>query len=229
MLRGNCPSLIISGPPGIGKTYTVIKVVENYINYIAPLMDEELTHDICSGTMTPVNLYQRLYENRSPGSILILDDIDSVFDNERSLNLLKSALDLTPGKTIGYFSESPSLRRQGIPKEFMFYGSVIFLTNIDFKNEAKTLKPHLDALLSRSQYIDIGLKSPKEKLDWVIGVIDDTDILTDVDDFTKETIIGFITENYETLNEVSLRMVKKIANLSLMGEGWQEVANITCF
>lgn len=223
-----CPSLIISGPPGVGKTFTVMKTINTYQNHIAPFLSKELNHSVCSGTMTPINLYKFLYENRSKNSILVLDDMDSVFNNETSLNLLKAALDLSENKTIGYYSESHILRREKIPNEFVFEGSVIFLTNIDFKTGPKSLQPHFEALLSRSHYIDLGMRSAGELMTWVIDTINGSDILDSFDARDRQDIMSYMIDNRDVLNEISLRMVKKLANLSLMGEGWQDIADITC-
>lgn len=225
---GRCPSLIVSGPPGVGKTYTVLKKIKNYQDHIAPLLGLEMDYEVCSGTMTPINLYKYLYRNRAKGSILVLDDMDSVFGNETSLNLLKAALDLSENKTIGYYAESHALRRENVPNEFVFEGSVIFLTNIDFKDGPKALQPHFEALLSRSHYIDLGMRTPGELMQWVSTTISNSDILINFDERSQNAILGYMIDNRDSLNEISLRMVKKLANLSLMGEGWQDVANVTC-
>lgn len=225
---GKCPSLIISGPPGVGKTFTVVKSLRNYKNFIAPLLDLDVEYNICSGTMTPINLYKQLYSNRAKNSVLVLDDMDSVFSNENSLNLLKAALDLSGNKTIGYYSESHVLRRDHVPNEFVFEGSVIFLTNIDFKSAPKSLQPHFDALLSRSHYVDLGMRTPGELMAWVMDTIKNTDILSDQDDHCQQDIMCYMIDNQQELNEISLRMVKKLASLISMGEGWQDIANVTC-
>ncbi len=225
---GNCPSLIISGPAGVGKTFTVVKSLSQYISDIAPLTGIDVHFSVLSGTITPINLFKKLYACREEGSILVLDDMDSVFSNEASLNLLKAALDLTEDKSIGYFSESYVLNREQIPNEFVFRGSVIFLTNIDFKAAPKNLQPHLSALLSRSQYVDLGLRSRAEMMDWIVKTINETNILEHLDDQDRQDILAFLIVNQQSLNELSLRMVKKLASLSKMGPGWQEVANVTC-
>lgn len=224
----NCPSLIISGPAGVGKTFTVVKALRHYMSSIAPLMGIDVSYDSLSGTMTPINLYKKLYANRAKGSVLILDDMDSVFSNESSLNLLKAALDLNDNKTIGYFSESHVLNRENIPNEFEFQGSVIFLTNIDFNDGPKSLRPHLSALLSRSHYVDLGLRSPAEMMAWIVKTINETDIISDLDETDRQDLMAFLITNQNSLNELSLRMVKKLASLSRMGPGWQDVANVTC-
>lgn len=223
-----CRSLVISGPPGVGKTFTVLKVISNYRDHVAPLLELDVDYDVCSGTMTPINLYKYLYKNRFKNSVLILDDMDSVFTNETSLNLLKAALDLSENKTIGYYAESHALRRESVPNEFVFEGSVIFLTNIDFKSGPKALQPHFDAFLSRSHYIDLGMRTSGELMQWVIDTIKDGEILSNLDEQSQLDVVAYMIDNKDELNEISLRMVKKLANLSQMGEGWQDVANITC-
>lgn len=225
---GRCPSLVISGPAGIGKTFTVTKELKKFMEHIAPLMGFDVTYNVCSGAMTPINLYKQLYENRAKNNVLVLDDIDTILEKLDALNLLKAALDLSDGKTIGYYSESHALRRERIPNEFMFEGSVIFLTNMDLKTGPKSLQPHFDAFLSRSHYIDLGMRTPDELMEWAVNTITNTDILSDISERSRDDILHYMVSNKNQLNEISLRMVKKLANLSHMGEDWQDIANITC-
>jgi hypothetical protein len=62
-------------------------------------------------------------------------------------------------------SESSTLRREGIPDQFNFNGTVIFITNLKFdKMKSQKLRDHLDALQSRCHYLDLTLDTMRDKL-----------------------------------------------------------------
>ena len=59
-------------------------------------------------------------------------------------------------RKISWNSDSNFLRREGVPGEFEFNGSVIFITNLKFDSTRQTkIKDHLEAILSRCHYLDL--------------------------------------------------------------------------
>src|SRR5690554_3355009 len=77
---GDIRGLIISGPAGIGKTYNVTEVLQNYVSNISPLIGDNAQLEICAGHMTSVGLVEALWRNRDQANTLVLDDIDTVLD-----------------------------------------------------------------------------------------------------------------------------------------------------
>ena len=129
------PALIISGPPGLGKSYTIERALhkafpdgptpkEQYSEEVAEAVDDEdpdappptnkgeLLYDIVSGSISAVGLYQALWYTRNDG-ILVLDDCDDVFRDETALNLLKAALDSKKVRTISWRKEAKWLEDYG--------------------------------------------------------------------------------------------------------------------
>ena len=125
------------------------------------------------------------------------------------------------------------LDREGIPDQFEFEGSVIFITNVKFDAvKSKKLKDHLEALMSRCHYIDLTIDSIQDKMLRIKQVIRsgmlNTYKFADVTEI-EDMIIDYMTRNGARLNEISLRMAIKLAELIKMREStWQQVADVTC-
>jgi len=229
--RGINRALIVSGPAGLGKSYTVeAKMAElekqgHHITYI-------------KGYVRPLALYKLLYESRHSRSVLVFDDSDSIFYDDVSMNLLKSACDSTDRRVLHWLSRSLEREEdedgENIPEKFEFEGSVIFITNYDFDrliDSGNKLAPHFEALVSRSHYLDLAMKT---KLDYLVrikqvvrgGMLRDRGFSV-----SEETLImEFIVDNVDRLRELSLRMVVKLSGLYKMDRNnWQKLAKQTCF
>ena len=221
--------LIVSGPPGVGKSFGVETILEEY-DAMAKIGGQVKT-EIVKGSMTPIGLYQTLFNNSNEGDILVFDDCDSVLFDEVCLNMLKAVLDSGKKRTISWKAESNALRREGVPDRFDFKGGCIFITNVNFENvRSKKIKDHLEALMSRCHYIDLGMDSIDDKFIRINQIVRDG-MLKEYGfskDFEKE-IIDFMHENAERLREISLRMVLKIADLAKMNfDNWKGLARSTC-
>ena len=229
--RGINRALIVSGPAGLGKSFTVeAKMAElekqgHHITYI-------------KGYVRPLALYKLLYESRRSNSVLVFDDSDSIFYDDVSMNLLKSACDSTDRRVLHWLSRSLEREEdedgENIPEKFEFEGSIIFITNYDFDRlieSGNKLAPHFEALVSRSHYLDLAMKT---KLDYLVrikqvvrgGMLRDRGF--SVSDETM--IMEFIVDNVDRLRELSLRMVVKLSGLYKMDRvNWQKLAKQTCF
>lgn len=227
---GVTKSLIISGGPGCGKSTQVQ-------NTLGELEDSDgLNVEFASGRSAATGLYKLLYMNRFSNCVTVLDDIDSVFESVDSLNILKKACDMNPVRHISWLTETKFVSEddEEIPRKFDYEGSIIFITNINFDNliaKGSKISAHLEALISRSLYIDAGINTTRESLVRIKQKIKDG-MLTNKG-FTKkeqDEIYFFIEENAHLLREVSLRMCVKIANLVHVDkEHWKNIARETCF
>ena len=92
VIKGVVRGLILSGPPGVGKSYGVETEMEKY-DMFNKLKGKGPKTEIVKGAMTPIGLYQTLYMNSQPGDVLVFDDCDSVLFDEVCLNMLKAVLD----------------------------------------------------------------------------------------------------------------------------------------
>lgn len=229
--KGVNRSLIVSGPAGLGKSYTVeqkMRQLENAGHVVTYI----------KGYVRPLSLYRLLYNARFQHCVLVFDDSDSIFADDVSMNLLKSACDSTDVRKLHWLSRSIDKIEdedgEPIPTNFEFEGSVIFITNYDFDDliaRGSRLAPHFEALVSRSHYLDLAMKT---KLDYVVRIkqVVGQGMLRDknISDYDADILVDFVERNMDNLRELSLRMVIKLATLMKMDYvNWQKLAKQTCF
>jgi len=224
--------LVVSGPPGIGKSFGVEKQLEA-ANMFRKLQGKDPKYEVVSGGVSSIGLYQKLYYNRSHEQVLVFDDCDGVLFEEESLNLLKAALNSGDKRRICWNKESRTLAVEDIPEQFDFEGSIIFLSNIDFErtiSKGSRIAAHLEAIMSRCHYLDLEIGSMRDKLLRIKQIIRDGMLAPYMFSPTEEKAVqDFVFDNAEYLREVSLRMVKKIADFVKADPGgWLEMAEATC-
>ena len=229
-VNGDIRAMIVSGPPGVGKSFGVEQEIEK-ATLFDKLAGKRLRAEVVKGSATPIGLYMTLYKYSDPNCVVVFDDCDSILLDDVALNLLKGALDSGKKRTISWLSESSALRREGIPERFEFKGSVIFITNLKFdKMKSQKLRDHLDALQSRCHYLDLTLDTMRDKILRIKQIANDG-ILFDGYDFeqiAQDEIIQFMDDNQNRLREMSLRMALKLADLRKMSPNWRRLAETTC-
>lgn len=229
---GDVRAMIVSGPPGVGKSYGVEAVLEKD-GLFDKLAERKPKYEVVKGAMSAIGLYAKLYEYAEKGSVVVFDDCDSVLLDDLSLNILKGALDSSQRRFISWNTDSRLLRSEGIPDRFEFKGAAIFITNIKFSHiRSKKLKDHLAALESRCHYIDLEMDTNREKILRIKQVVRDAGMLNryEFDQAQQEEIIQFVEANQDKLRELSLRMVLKLADLGKsFPKSWTSMAKTTCF
>jgi predicted AAA+ superfamily ATPase len=230
--QGNVRAMIVSGPPGVGKSYGVETVLQK-ADLFNTLAEKKPKFEVVKGAMSAIGLYAKLYEFSDAGNVVVFDDCDSILMEDLSLNILKGALDSSSRRFISWNTDSRILRSEGIPDRFEFRGAAIFITNIKFEHvRSKKLRDHLDALESRCHYIDLQMDTTREKILRIKQII--TDGMLDRYDFdnidiVKDELVEFIVDNQNKLRELSLRMVLKLADLrKSFPANWQSMARTTC-
>jgi len=231
--KGDVRAMIVTGPPGVGKSFGVEKVLARHDVFADVANDSKLKkYEVVKGAMSAIGLYSKLYEFSDKKSILVFDDCDSVLLDDLSLNILKAALDSSKKRVIHWNTDSRLLRSEGVPNSFEFKGGAIFITNIKFDHvKSKKLKDHLEALESRCHYLDLTIDTEREKLLRIRQVVRDCGMLDDYDlsDEAKVEVVDFINANAKRMRELSLRMVLKIADLrASMPRNWARVAELSC-
>jgi hypothetical protein len=229
--QGLVRAMIVSGPPGVGKSFGVEEVLQKD-DLFNTLAEKKPRYEIVKGAMSAIGLYAKLYEFSKKGNVVVFDDCDSILMEDLSLNILKGALDSSKRRFISWNTDSRILRSEGIPDRFEFCGAAIFITNIKFEHvRSKKLRDHLDALESRCHYIDLQMDTNREKILRIRqivkdGMLDDRDGL---DQVAKDEVVEFIIAKQDKLRELSLRMVLKIADLrESFPTNWQAMATTTC-
>ena len=228
-VNGDIRAAIVSGPPGVGKSFGVERVVEKN-TLMDVVASRRLKCEVVKGSATPIGLYQTLYKFSDANCMVVFDDCDSILLDDVSLNLLKGALDSGKKRKISWLSESSVLRREGIPDSFEFKGSVIFITNLKFSNVHSTkLRDHLAALESRCHYIDLTMDTDHEKMLRIKQII--TDGMLDDYEFEKcaeDEIVDFLMSKQSQLRELSLRTAVKLADLrKAFPLKWRAMAEVT--
>jgi len=231
--KGDVRAMIVTGPPGVGKSFGVEKVLSKHDVFADVANDQKLKkYEVVKGAMSAIGLYSKLYHFSEKKNILVFDDCDSVLMDDLSLNILKAALDTSKKRMIHWNTDSRLLRSEGVPNSFEFKGGAIFITNIKFDHvKSKKLRDHLEALESRCHYLDLTIDTEREKLLRIEQVITECGMLDvyEFSDLDKELVLDFVKENTSRLRELSLRTVLKIADLKASMPGkWRAVAEVTC-
>ncbi len=226
-INGTARSLIVSGPGGVGKSFNVEKALANWD-------PTETKYAIVKGFLRATALYKTLYDNRHAGSVVVFDDADAIFYDKDTLGLLKAVCDTTERRRVFWGAETRMVsEKEGdiLPPSFIFDGTVIFISNIDFDvliGRGHGLAPHLEALISRSHYIDCGMKSKRDYLIRIKQVVKQG-LLDHLTATQAKDVIDFIDDNADGLRELSLRMARKIGDLrTSTATDWKRIAKITC-
>ena len=225
--KGNVRAMIVSGPPGVGKSHGVEEVLDRYATM--ELMGGTKQHEVIKGATSAIGLYCKLYKMADKGKVVVFDDCDSIFTDELSLNILKAALDSKKNRYIHWNTDSFKLRNEGVPDSFKFEASAIFITNLKFDKVKGKLREHLEALESRCHYMDLTIDSDKDKMLRIKQVTEDGMLdVYKLSDEVKEEIMDFIDINKGQLRELSLRTVLKVADLAVaFPDKWEAMAENT--
>lgn len=232
-IGGNIRAMIVSGPPGVGKSFGVEQQLEK-ASLFDQLSGRRIRYEIVKGAMTALGLYAVLYKYSDEKNVLVFDDCDSVFQDDLALNILKAALDSGKRRRICWNSDSSLLNREGIPNSFDFKGSAIFITNLKFEHlKSKKLQDHLEALQSRCHFLDLTIDTERDKMLRIKQVHRDTEgglfREYEFDETQGDEIFNFMIENSTKLREISMRMALKIADLTkVSATNWRMLAESTC-
>lgn len=228
-VKGEARALVVSGPAGLGKSYTVEKALEAWD-------PEQINHTIVKGYVKTTGLYKLLYQYRQAGQVLVFDDADTIFYDDNSLNLLKAVCDTTERRVVSYLAETNMVDEESaerIPRSFAFEGTIVFITNLDFDSlidKGHKLAPHLQALVSRSHYIDLAMKTRRDYMVRIKQVLKMGLLKAQgLNSQQEDDVVAFLDKHQDRLRELSLRMAIKIGNLRKMGNpNWASMAKVTC-
>lgn len=215
--KGVQASAVITGEGGLGKTFTVLKVLEEEgfqdLNDAEPGSTGKNCFIQIKGFSTAKNLFRTLYDNN--GAVIVFDDTDSILKCPISINLLKAALDSYDRRIITWGAESRG--DDELPRSFEFTGRVIFISNLD-QNKID------QAIRSRSMLIDLSM-TLDQKLERMLALIEDEDFMPEYSLEEKLDALEFISDNKESAREISLRSLITVSKLRAHGnENWRDLA-----
>lgn len=222
-IASNIRSLVVTGAPGVGKTYTVESLLEA----------SGVPHEVVRGSLSAVNLYKLGYRMHKPGSVIVLDDADSIFNDEEALNILKALCDSSVNRTVSWLKDSQSLKDEEVPTSYTFDGAMIFISNLDFQqfvDEGRNkYSQHFEALMSRSLYLDLRLHNRDELAVWVSHIANEGRIFAreGIEAEVGHRILDFITEHKKDLRELSIRTLLKACQLAkTQPDTWEPMAEV---
>lgn len=225
--EGAIPSLCVPGAPGIGKTYNIEDVM-TIIN---------ATWSRVTGTISAIELFKEAYRFRFKGNVIVIDDGDKVFRDEDTLNLLKAMTDSSRTRMLNWRTNSEFLDAEDgeepIEKTFIYNGSVIFLSNLNFQDQVDSGRgknvDHMGALISRSYYLDLKIHNRRAISLWINHVCTEGKMfeVEGIDAETGKKILKWCDDHQGKLREYSLRTVHKVCNLVKMGPTWETAALYT--
>lgn len=214
------PSAVITGEGGLGKTYTVVKTLENagYKDIsdlaefqVGTILNTRKCFTMVKGYSTPKGLYRTLFENKN--SVIVFDDCDSVLKDPVALNLLKGALD-SYGKRV--ISWNADIRDDDLPRSFSFEGRVIFISNLD--------QTKIDqAIRSRSMMIDLSM-TVDQKIDRMEFIAKSDEFLPEYEADAKADAISLIRELKDAAKEISLRTLISVTKIRASNTEWKDLA-----
>jgi hypothetical protein len=218
----NVRAVTVTGAPGVGKSYTVEQI----------LGASNTPHEIIKGAISAVNLYKTAYRMRKAGSVIVLDDADSLFNDEDALNILKVLCDSSETRRVSWMKESNALIADDVPQSFEFSGAMIFISNLDFQrfvDEGKNkYAQHFEALMSRSLYLDLRLHSRNELGVWIEHVAHAGNIFRreGLSEVQGKSVLTFLRKHRDDLRELSLRTLLKAAQLVKTQNNWESMARV---
>ncbi len=217
LCHGKLGSLIVNGPPGLGKTYSV----ETYLSKYA-----RSKFTVFAGHMSILALYGTLYHYRSKGDVVVLDDIDSVLKEVHGINILKAAMDTKAKRNISWESTTHLLSAMGVPTSFNYEGSVIMISNIKERAE-KRIASHLQALKDRAFSITVSDSSKESQFRQVCFMVLKRGLLSSfaLQQIQEHALLEYLSVNLDKLDRISLRTAIKLAQLIKIDPlGWRVMA-----
>ena len=204
-------SVIISGPGGLGKTFSVMEALQKAgLRDLSSLADVSVGSRIdlskcfrfVKGYSTAKGLYRTLYEGHN--MTLVFDDCDSVLKDPVALNLLKSALDSFGKRYISWNAETRG--DDSLPTSFEFKGQIVFITNVDLDRLDQAVK-------SRSMCIDLTM-SQDDKLERMETISKSDKFLPNVSRVTKAAALDFLKSKKAEIEDLNLRSLIQVTNIA---------------
>ena len=221
LAKGDQPSVVVTGPGGLGKSHTVTTALRNAGLKDLSVLDEyevgapvpKNAFIVIKGYSTPKGLYRTLFENRH--SVIVFDDCDSVLKDAVSLNLLKGALDSYSKRIISWRAD---IKDEDLPTSFEFKGRVVFISNMSSNQ--------LDqAIISRSMSVDVTM-TKEQKVERMRHLVSEKSFMPDFDMVCKNDALNLIASLVDSVKELSLRtsiQVTKIRKSNPNGN-WKDLA-----
>jgi hypothetical protein len=224
LASGAQASVVVTGPGGLGKSFTVsqtltalgfkdVSVLEDFA--VGTVLKTAKTFRVIKGYSTPKGLYRTLYENKD--GVIVFDDCDSVLKDPTSLNLLKGALDSYSRRIISWRAD---IKDEDLPTSFEFKGRVIFISNLASSNIDQ-------AIITRSMAVDLSMTN-KQKIERMQHLLSSGEFMPEFDKTIKADAMGLIERLQDSVKELSLRTLIQVTKIrQSAGKNWANLAEYT--
>lgn len=216
--------LLVMGDAGTGKSHHVKEAlrkagVQKQVEYIK------------GGTITAASLYVKLYLNRDPDRIIVLDDVDIIGHSEKNkiVPLILGAVEEGKNRKVTWSTARKNglMEEFDVPFEFNFNGNVILITNYTMQHISDKLSQWKQAFSSR--FINVScIFTPEQKYMYTKYLVEKEHMLGDnckvhtykvrgvekygyPRDIVKQTM-DFIDDRYMDFTEITPRVAVKIAD-----------------
>lgn len=224
LANGAQASVVVTGPGGLGKSFTVSKTL-NACGFkdistlddfaVGTVIKSNKAFRVIKGYSTPKGLYRTLYENRD--GVIVFDDCDSVLKDPVSLNLLKGALDSYSRRIISWRAD---IKDEDLPTTFEFKGRIVFISNL--------ASAQIDqAIITRSMAVDLSM-TRKQKIERMRHLLDSGEFMPEFDKGTKTDAMSLIDKLQDKVKELSLRTLIQVTKIrKSAGSNWANLAEYT--
>jgi hypothetical protein len=224
LASGAQASVVVTGPGGLGKSFTVtqalnacgfkdVSVLDDFA--VGTVLKTAKTFRVIKGYSTPKGLYRALYENKD--GVIVFDDCDSVLKDPVSLNLLKGALDSYSRRIISWRAD---IRDDDLPTTFEFKGRVVFISNLSSSNIDQ-------AIITRSMAVDLSMTN-KQKIERMQHLLSSGEFMPEFDKTIKADAMSLIERLQDKVKELSLRTLIQVTKIrQSAGKNWANLAEYT--
>ena len=203
--NGDINSMVITGSPGCGKSYSVVQNLKD-LGLKEIVLDNDGDFIVIKGFSTDRALYETFYNYN--GKIIIFDDADNIHKSPISSNLMKAGLDSGIHRIMSW-GAMRSEKEDNTPSRFDFTGRCIFISNM-------SIDEFPQALLSRSFCVDLTLTVP-EKIERIEMVIHNYNGKT-------HEVMDFFKANANQFKDVSIRSALSVLKLANSLPDWRDLA-----
>lgn len=222
--RHEQPAMLLVGPGGVGKSFTVVKSLQE-----AGLTDATYAGDfeigtrlppahkcfrVSKGYATPRGLFKILYDNRD--STLVFDDMDAVLKEPTSISLLKAALDTADKRLITWKSDRMD---DEYPNSFEFKGSVVFISNMGLHQMDQ-------AVMTRTMVVDLSMTT-QDKVDRIRTIAFLPSFMEEISRECKQDAVEFLQRNKDRVAQLNLRSLIQVVKIraSKAVHNWEKLAD----
>jgi len=184
--------LILVSRPGLGKSSAVRQALGQRVLWL-------------EGNATPFRIYCSLWKWRHEP--IVIDDVDSLYADRSSVRLLKSLCQTEQIKTVSWLTNSATLEKEGIPRQFDTTSRVVIIAN-----EWKTLNANVQAVEDRGHLImfePTALEIHRRVAEWF--------------DVEHQQIFDFIGERLHLFSDLSMRLYTNAQELKTARIHWRRV------